>query len=82
MHESLIEPAGAVIKTIRVYYGTNAGGLEYGLFGLEFLDAAHALILTAGDVSPSLQMKELVLADDERVIGVRSRLNRGFPAYH
>ena len=40
MYETLIEPEGAVIKTIRVYYGKNSGGLEYGLFGLQFLDKA------------------------------------------
>ena len=82
MHESLIQPSGAVIKTIRMFYGENSGGLDYGLFGLEFLDKANSVILTAGDVSTSLKIKEISLADDERVVGVKSRLNRGFPAYH
>jgi len=82
MHESLIEPTGAVIKTIKVFYGTNSGGLDYGLFGLEFLDKSNKSILVAGDVSTSLNIKEIVLADDERVVGLKSRLNRGFPAYH
>jgi hypothetical protein len=82
MHESLIEPMGSVIKTIRVFYGANSGGLDYGLFGLEFLDKANSSILVAGDVSTSLKIKEICLADDERVVGVKSRLNRGFLAYH
>ena len=82
MHESLVEPTGAVIKTIRIFYGENSGGLEYGLFGLEFLDKQNSCVLVAGDVSTSLSIKEIKLADDERVVGVKSRLNRGFPAFH
>lgn len=82
MHESLIEPTGSVIKTIRIFYGKNTGGLEHGLFGLEFLDKENSSVLVAGDVSTSLSIKEITLADDERVVGVKSRLNRGFPAFH
>lgn len=81
MFERLIKPAGAVIKTIRVFYGEN-NGLKYGLFGLEFLDKDNSSILIAGDVSASLFVKEILLEDNERVIGVKSRLNRGFPAFH
>lgn len=81
MQETLIEPAGQVIKTIKVHYGEH-NGLSCGLFGVTFLNKEGQKLLEAGDLEKATTVKEIVLEDDERVVGVKSRLNRGFPAFH
>jgi hypothetical protein len=63
-----------------MFYGANYE-YDYGLFGLMFFDKAGNCILQAGDCT-NKTVEEIVLEDDERVVGVVSRLNRGFPAYH
>ena len=81
MFETLITPVGAVIKTIKVFYG-ESNGLKFGLLGLQFFDLDNNSILVAGDVSDSLSVKEIILEEGERVVGVKSRLNKGYPAFH
>lgn len=86
MFETLIQPSGAVIKKIMVFYTDRheKSGLPNGLYGLKFLDASGAELLVAGDVKEAKGLKthEIELEDNERVIGVKSRLNKGFPAFH
>lgn len=86
MFETLIQPTGAVIKRICVYYTDRheKSGLKYGLYGLKFLDASNVEILVAGDVKEAkgLKVHEIELEDDERIIGVKSILNKGYPAFH
>jgi len=86
MFETLVQPSGSRIKKICVYYTDRheKSGLKNGLYGLIFLDESGAEILVAGDVKEAkgLKLQEIELEDDERVIGVKSRLNKGFPAFH
>ena len=63
-----------------MFYGNNYD-YDYGLCGLMFFDRTGNCILQAGDcVNKSVE--DIELADDERVVGVVSRLNRGYPAFH
>lgn len=80
MFENVI-PVGSVIKSVMVYYGEK-GGYGHGLYGLQFFDKAGTCLLTAGDVKDESNRREIVIGDDERIVGVVSRLNKGFPAFH
>ena len=86
MFETLVQPTGAVIKKICVFYTERheKSGLSNGLYGLKFLDANGTELLVAGDVKEAkgLKVQEIELEDNERVVGVKSRLNKGFPAFH
>ncbi len=74
MTEHLIKPAGAIIRSIDICYFTSSG--INSLDGLRFKDKDGNTLLECGVFSPpsSSQINHtMVVNEDERVIGVRSK---------
>ena len=52
------------------------------LYAIQFLDKDEVCVLKAGFFHSSYQRKELILAEDERVLGIISRQNNPVNAQH
>ena len=73
--EVKVQPEGAVVKRIVVF-----GNHEFG--GVEFYDRNGTKILSAGYYEPTQLKREMSLADGERLIGIRSKLQNNKSPRH
>ena len=73
--EVKVQPEGAIVKRIVVF-----GNHEFG--GVEFYDRNGTKILGAGYHEPSQLKREMSLADGERLIGIRSKLQNNRSPRH
>jgi hypothetical protein len=73
--EVKIKPEGAIVKRIVMF-----GNHEFG--GLEFYDKNGSKILSVGFFEPTQLKREMSLADGERLIGFKSKLQNNKSPRH
>jgi hypothetical protein len=86
MAEHLIEPAGAIIRSIDIQYYIDSDECNR-LIGLRFKDKDANTLLLCGEFNPpsNRQINHTIdIKKDERVVGVRSKTSKdgGCAGYH
>ncbi len=74
-------PLSATVAKIQIFYGNGYNLGPFGLPGLKFFDLSGNVLNEVGSVG-SNNHKEIVLAADERIIGVVGRENPQYPNFY
>lgn len=80
IREVFLKPQGTTVKKVRVYYYDDHGDENDGsLRGVEMYDKYNTCLLythRAKVLDPRYKLKEIVLEDGERLIGIKSGLRK------